>query len=156
LDASEKFLNSVGFLPLKSETCRVALDNGAGIGRVTSELLISRNLFSTVDTSEPCVKYAEALRKIDRVDQVFNCKLEDLTLPDKKYSLIWNQWVLLYLSEPDLIAFLSRCKAALKPDGLLCLKENVIVGRGSAERDEEDNSVTRLPRVSSLLLQKTK
>ena len=148
LDASEKFLNSVGFLPLQTsgveETRRVALDNGAGIGRVTTELLIARKLFSSVDASEPCVNYAEKLRKIPQVDNVFNLKLEDLQLPESKYSLIWNQWVLLYLTDTDLVAFLSRCKEALKPDGLLCLKENVIVGRGKAERDEQDNSVTRL------------
>ena len=148
LDASERFLNSVGFLPLKSD--RVALDNGAGIGRVTSELFVARNLFRTVDVSEPCLKFSEELRKIPQVGNVFTSKLEDLRLPENRYSLIWNQWVLLYLSDPDLVSFLSRCKEALKPDGLLCLKENVILGpRGKAERDEEDNSVTRLPIVLS-------
>ncbi len=144
LDASEKFLKKLGFQSLAEDSNKIALDNGAGIGRVISDLFVSRKLFTRIDATEPCLQFAMELKKIPQVGTVFSCKLQDLALPLQKYSLIWNQWVLMYLSDSDLVDFFCRCKAGLAPGGFLCLKENVITQPGGrAQRDEEDNSVTR-------------
>ena len=32
-----------------------------------------------------------------------------------RYDVIWAQWVLLYLTDEDLVAFLQRCKKGLRP-----------------------------------------
>ena len=42
-----------------------------------------------------------------------------------RYDVIWVQWALLYLTDADAAAFLARCHAALRPGGVLVVKENV-------------------------------
>jgi len=77
-----------------------------------------------------------------------------------KYDCIWNQWVLLYLTDQDLIAYMKRCIDALenKETGWIFCKENVLPiaapntkttldqnlkdARGF-EIDIEDNGLTR-------------
>lgn len=56
--------------------------------------------------------------------------------------MIWNQWVLLYLADDDLIAYLQRCAESLRENGLICVKENVVM-EGQFVVDDEDNSITR-------------
>ncbi len=55
------------------------------------------------------------------------------------YSKI--QWVLGYLTDNDLVDFFKRCKLALKPNGLIILKENL--AQEKPEFDESDSSWTR-------------
>ena len=43
---------------------------------------------------------------------------------DLRYDLIWVQWVLLYLTDSDLLLVLRRLRLALKPGGLMIVKEN--------------------------------
>mmetsp|Transcript_71731 Transcript_71731/g.134153 ORF Transcript_71731/g.134153 Transcript_71731/m.134153 type:complete len:95 (+) Transcript_71731:41-325(+) len=50
--------------------------------------------------------------------------------------------VLLYLPDDDLIAWLRRCKEALRPAGVMCVKENVVI-QGVWHVDREDNSIMR-------------
>jgi protein N-terminal methyltransferase len=56
--------------------------------------------------------------------------------------MIWIQWVLLYLTDEDLVSFLKRCLAGLKEGGLICVKENITSG-SRYFYDRDDNSVTR-------------
>ncbi|SPO22014.1 related to TAE1 - AdoMet-dependent proline methyltransferase [Ustilago trichophora] len=63
------------------------------------------------------------------------------------YDLVWAQWCLQHLSDKDLISFLQRSKAALKPGGVIGVKENVCTEEADGtERvwyDDEDHSITR-------------
>lgn len=64
------------------------------------------------------------------------------------YDVIWCQWMLQHLSDPDLKAFLIRAKAALvAEDGVIVVKENVCSeNENGTERvwwDDEDKSITR-------------
>jgi len=67
----------------------------------------------------------------------------------KGFDVIWCQWCLCYLTDPDLVAFLKRCHKALNehPRSLIVLKENVCHNAidGSAQKifDGEDSSLTR-------------
>jgi hypothetical protein len=45
------------------------------------------------------------------------------------------------VSVDDLVEFLQRCKKALLPNGLICLKENIVYKRSVT--DKEDSSITR-------------
>lgn len=80
---------------------------------------------------------------------------EDLQAP-LIYDCIWNQWVLLYLTDEDLITYLEKCKSALTQDGFIFCKENVLLPPQSRESvktdvryqrgfeiDVEDNGITR-------------
>ncbi|XP_065829132.1 N-terminal Xaa-Pro-Lys N-methyltransferase 1-B-like [Oscarella lobularis] len=82
---------------------------------------------------------------------VFPTRLVQTVDPDfepemARYSVIWCQWVLLYLTDglisDDLVAFLQRCKAALTKNGIIVIKENV---SSSSEKmyDDNDSSVCR-------------
>lgn len=63
------------------------------------------------------------------------------------YDLVWAQWCLQHLSDKDLITFLQRAKATLKPGGIIGVKENVCSEEADGtERvwyDDEDHSITR-------------
>ncbi|KAF9535299.1 AdoMet dependent proline di-methyltransferase-domain-containing protein [Crepidotus variabilis] len=71
-----------------------------------------------------------------------------------RYDIIWCQWCLGHLSNPDLVAFLKRCKEALNQEdevgrkrSLIGVKENLCYDGANGEPleifDEEDSSLTR-------------
>ena len=72
--------------------------------------------------------------------------LQDFTPLAQEYDLIWCQWVLLYLTDQDLVEFLRRCQRALRPGGVVCIKEN-LTRKEDYVVDEEDSSVTRSDRL---------
>ena len=50
-----------------------------------------------------------------------------------------------HLSDVDLVTFLQRCKASLKPGGVICIKDNTFPRKGTEHFvvDREDSSMTR-------------
>jgi len=68
---------------------------------------------------------------------------------DTKIDIAWCQWCLGHLSDLDLVAFLQRCKAALRDPtrSLIVVKENLCkdAGNGKARTvfDEQDSTLTR-------------
>ncbi|KAF2786178.1 hypothetical protein K505DRAFT_318845 [Melanomma pulvis-pyrius CBS 109.77] len=144
---------------------RVA-DCGAGIGRITKELLLP--VASVVDVVEPVKKFTDALveslRSEERaeedqgqVGEVVNLGLQDWTPEKGAYNVIWNQWCLGHLNDAQLVAYLRRCKDGLvapapssETDGLpvqgswIVVKENLSRGGSNQDiYDDEDSSVTR-------------
>ena len=92
---------------------------------------------------EPCAKFLEEAERSLASPKAtgFYCKgLQEFEF-EKSYHCIWIQWVLSYLPDEDLMAFLSRCRENLEPDGLVFVKENVC--EDDFVVDDEDFSVTR-------------
>lgn len=121
----------------------VALDCGAGIGRISQKLLTQ--MFDTTDLVELCPKFLEkAKAKLDSVKtDRFICQgLQDFTPEEGRYTVIWVQWVLGHLNDDDLVAFFERCKRGLRPGGYIVVKENVLT-KGEFWLDREDSSVVR-------------
>lgn len=127
-----------------------AVDCGAGIGRVTEHVLASR--FLRVDLVEPTSHLmSEAKRRCANrpwMGEFFEVSLQNLELLPEMYDLIWIQWVLLYLTDSDLKAFLQRVvKSVSRPgessSGLIVIKENVVLGKSRGVVDERDSSLTR-------------
>jgi len=120
------------------------LDCGAGIGRVTKSLLF--DAFDIVDIVEPNDRLLEAARQElstnPRAGSFAAVTLQDLEFPEASYDVIWAQWVVLYLPDDDLLAFLLRCMKGLRRRGLICIKENVVI-EGTFMVDREDNSISR-------------
>lgn len=124
------------------------VDCGAGIGRVTRDVLLS---FSTiVDLVEPCEPFTQvirhgpdlsAAREEGKIGSVLTIGIQDFHPREEWYGIIWNQWCLGQLSDADLIAYLKRCKCALATKGLVFVKENV--AQGEDIFDEQDSSWTR-------------
>ena len=52
--------------------------------------------------------------------------LQDFS-PQERYSCVWVQWVVGYLTDSDLEAFLRRCSLSLEPRGMIIVKDNVSI-----------------------------
>eukprot|EP00931_Biecheleriopsis_adriatica_P004927 TRINITY_DN106510_c0_g1_i1.p1 TRINITY_DN106510_c0_g1~~TRINITY_DN106510_c0_g1_i1.p1 ORF type:complete len:287 (-),score=45.59 TRINITY_DN106510_c0_g1_i1:75-866(-) len=139
-----KSLKGLGGLPMKRE---IALDGGAGIGRVTKHML--SNVFDKVDLVEGNQRLLDAVDKflddkLPRLGQKFCSELQNFTPEAGRYDCIWVQWVVIYLTDADFAAFLRRMAKGLRPGGLIFIKENVLSERsGEILKDEDDSSVTR-------------
>ncbi|XP_022820699.1 alpha N-terminal protein methyltransferase 1-like [Spodoptera litura] len=143
IEGSELFLKSL----LSSENApsnNVALDCGAGIGRITKYLLIPH--FESVDVVEPDEKFINSIKEYvgevaSKLGTLYKVGLQEF-VPVRKYDVIWNQWVLGYLTDEDLEAYLKRCRDSLSANGIIVVKENV-TSSGKVEKDSTDSSVTR-------------
>ena len=153
IEQSSHFLNY--FLAGVNDAHRIdnklALDCGAGIGRVTKHLLLNHfEQCEMVDVTESFIlKAKEYLGDVDakRVPRFHVTGLQSFEPDENKYDCIWMQWVLGYLDDKDLVEFFRRCKRALKPRGVCVLKENV--SQREPEFDAVDSSYTR-PRQAYL------
>ncbi len=95
---------------------------------------------------EPIAKFTDKLRGKPGIHAIFNVGLEEWQPPegsDAAYGLVWNQWCLGHLTDPQLVLYLRTCKRVLVPEsGLIVVKENLSTS-GQDIFDEEDSSVTR-------------
>lgn len=114
-----------------------AIDCGAGVGRVTEQLLLFH--FNTVDLLEPSQPLLqEAQKKLTKcssssrypaghaLGEVFNIGLEKFHPEPARYDCIWIQWCLLYLTDDDALQLLQRCKHGLKPDGIIMVSSTLV------------------------------
>lgn len=135
----------------------VALDVGAGIGRVTRAVLL-QHVSQRVDLLEPVKALLAKARKDFRGEakvQGFFCEASQKFRPLRRvYDLVWCQWTLMYLADVDLVAFLKRAATGLRAGGLIIVKENVELPRrnfgGHGGVSYEDTAahggVVRVPR----------
>lgn len=128
---------------VKSDRC---LDCGAGIGRITKNLLV--NHFNTVDLLEQDEKFCEVARQSlansSQIGRIINIGLQDFNETEPQWDCVWIQWVLLYLPDKDLIDFFKRISNCLRKNGVIIVKENFTKGDVlSSIFDKEDSSVTR-------------
>ena len=117
---SKAFLESLPLLGRER-----ALDCGAGIGRVSKLLLCP--LFRTTDVMErspQMLAAAKAALLSESVGEFLEESIETVVFRNS-YDVIAMQWVAAYIKDDDLIAFLSRCKTALNPGGIIYIKDNV-------------------------------
>lgn len=105
-----------------------ALDCGAGIGRITKNVL--KPIFENVDLVEPSeVQLNEARTYCPEGRHFYQQGLQDFVFPHK-YDAIWIQWVLCYLTDEDIADFLvyakerGLTKGENEKSGLIFLKEN--------------------------------
>ena len=124
----------------------VALDCGAGIGRVSAGVLLPR--FASVDLLEPSAAFLETARSTlppSRVRAMHTMALQDFKPPTEQqgYAVVWARWVLNYLTDADLTAFLRRCADALAPNGRIVVKESVSRPANGFYVDRSDASITR-------------
>lgn len=97
---------------------------GAGIGRVTKNLLIQN--FKEIDLIDPVKEFLEVAQK-DFGDSVI-LHLHPIGAQDwkavDKYDCFWIQWTLMYLTDDDTVKLLKDCKSHLKRYGKIFVKEN--------------------------------
>ncbi|PSS19304.1 Alpha N-terminal protein like [Actinidia chinensis var. chinensis] len=153
IKSSEAFLNTLlsdQFTDEKRNRHLAVLDCGAGIGRVTRNLLI--RYFNEVDLLEPVSHFLEAAREklapehlvvsdSHKASNFYCLPLQEFSPDSGKYDVIWVQWCIGHLTDDDFVSFFKRAKGGLKPGGLFVLKENI--ARAGFVLDKEDWSVTR-------------
>ncbi|KZO95844.1 DUF858-domain-containing protein [Calocera viscosa TUFC12733] len=154
-------------LPVTPTPAPRALDVGAGIGRVTSKVLL--HMFTYVDMVEPVESFLQTaisessdwkgIKEGKKGVRFIKAPLQDVALfspvpPEDSrvlasvgkeqegeggYDAIWCQWCLGHLSKKDLVVFCKRAQKALRSGGYIIAKENVCADNedGSA-RDEYD------------------
>jgi len=84
------------------------------------------------------------LRDKPGIRAIYNMGLDEwIPTQDDQYDLVWIQWCLGYLTDPQVVQHLVRCKTALNPEGgIIVVKENI----NSIDEDffdESDSSVIR-------------
>ncbi|XP_038209639.1 N-terminal Xaa-Pro-Lys N-methyltransferase 1-A-like [Zerene cesonia] len=139
---SKQFLDHLLSIDTPPATKR-ALDCGAGIGRVSKNLLIP--YFDKVDLVEQDEKFINTAKQTIgddiKLGILHHVGLQNFK-PQEKYDVIWCQWVLGHLNDYDLIGFLERCRQTLAENGLVVIKENITTS-DDLEYDDVDSSVTR-------------
>lgn len=150
---SLKFLNDL-FKMKPSPQSQRALDCGAGIGRITKNVLV--NYFNSVDLVEQDGNFVrkanEYLGTSERIGTIFNMGLQDFTPAENTYDVIWCQWVLGHLTDDDLSHFFKRCCTGLTNNGCIVIKEN-FTSTDDFCIDANDSSVTRSLRVTKNILE---
>ncbi|KAM6305707.1 N-terminal Xaa-Pro-Lys N-methyltransferase 2 [Aegotheles albertisi] len=134
-----KFVGGVG----KAGTNR-ALDCGSGIGRISKHVLLP--VFKSVELVDMMENFLAEVPnylqgKEDRVEMYYCKSLQEFTPAQRRYDVIWIQWVSGYLTDKDLLEFLIRCQNGLKDNGVIILKDNV--AREGCVLDCLDSSVIR-------------
>ncbi|XP_054443575.1 N-terminal Xaa-Pro-Lys N-methyltransferase 2 [Pteronotus mesoamericanus] len=133
-----------------------ALDCGSGIGRVSKHVLLPVfNSVELVDMMESFLLEAQNYLQVhgDKVENYHCSSLQEFTPLLGRYDVIWIQWVSGYLTDKDLVAFLSRCREGLKEHGVIVLKDNV--AREGCVLDTSDSSVTRDMHILHSLIRKS-
>ncbi|XP_034832306.1 N-terminal Xaa-Pro-Lys N-methyltransferase 1-like [Maniola hyperantus] len=153
IDGSKLFLNQI-LLSHNNDPpgTNLALDCGAGIGRVSKNLLMP--YFQKVDLVEQDGKFINTAKKLigannAKLGTLYQIALQDFK-PQKEYDVIWCQWVLGHLDDYDLISFLERCSKALAKNGVIVIKENMASSE-EIEYDEVDSSVARPRKLMELI-----
>ncbi|XP_028666418.1 N-terminal Xaa-Pro-Lys N-methyltransferase 2 [Erpetoichthys calabaricus] len=144
IEGSREFLKKfVGGTGKTGTEC--ALDCGCGIGRVTKNVLLP--IFETVEMADMMEEYLIHAHEnylgndADKIETYYCYSLQDLTPPVKKYDVIWIQWVACHLTDRDLLEFLIKCKASLKLNGVIIIKDNM--ARKGCRLDPDDSSLIR-------------
>lgn len=151
LNGSRDFLLKILKLsPLKDSKSKddgktLACECGAGIGRVTKGLLL--DFADRCDLVESSSRLLSAAPDHVGDNQSHKCRffcsvLQDWQPEVNKYSIIWIQWTLCYLTDYDIVQFLIRCSKSLVDSGWIILKENTCADEAFVV-DVADASITR-------------
>lgn len=133
--------------PPDHSNSKIGCDIGAGIGRVTRDLLYKFcDEVDLVEPVEPFVKQMSVelndLTQLGKIGTIYPIGMQDFVPQVGKYWLIWCQWCLGHLPDNELIKFLERCKKGLQPNGTIIVKENNTPS-DLDDFDDTDSSVTR-------------
>lgn len=130
---------------------RLTLDVGAGIGRITRDLLWKvSDKCDLMEPVDPFLRQMEqevaGLKRNGKLGEIYPIGMQEWVCPrekEGKYWLIWCQWCVGQLPDDALVEFWQRCKVALMKNGYgtLIVKENISPYEDTF--DETDSSVTR-------------
>jgi ubiquinone/menaquinone biosynthesis C-methylase UbiE len=100
------------------------VDIGAGIGRFTSQFSLNARSVLAVDFIESFLE-----KNKERHAEFANVKFEvndavHLKLPKQSVDFVFTNWLMMYLTDAEVVAFLSDACSWLRPNGYLHLRES--------------------------------
>eukprot|EP00741_Cyanophora_paradoxa_P008348 tig00001299_g8075.t1 len=118
---------------------RVAIDCGAGVGRVTKGVLVHD--FTEIDVLEQEARFLDkarenlkdSKRKINFIQQ----GMHEFAFEAQRYDLVLIDWSAGYLTDEDLVDLLTRARFGLKAGGALVFKDNVARERFQDGKDKQ-------------------
>lgn len=146
---SATFLRKLESRMACADGARLTIDMGAGIGRITRDLLWKvSDRCDLLEPVEPFVAQMEReladVKRRGRLGDIYAQGMQEWQcLPEKmgQYWLVWCQWCVGQLPDDELVAFWQRCREALMPNGTVVVKENIAPVEDVF--DPTDLSVTR-------------
>ena len=121
-----------------------ALDCGAGIGRI-SKLLLCPLFGEGVDLQEQSDRFRAAARAYvadDKLLELHGGTMQDFEPPPGMYDVVWVQWVIGYFTDVHLMDIVRRYTRALRPGGVMVIKDNTIESR-AFHVDQDDAYLIR-------------
>lgn len=131
-----------------------ALELGAGIGRVTENLLIE--YFDDVTLVEQNKAFVDKAKEklnyytnknnklnITYLEDSMQSIVDNSNISNKLYSCIWIQWCIENIDDEDLLNILNKCKLLLKEKGIVYIKENVVEDNEEVKINNIDYSRVR-------------
>ena len=123
-----------------------------GIGRVSKGLLLPLGL-TQCDLVEPSPRLISAATEYlgdDAAKCRYFCKgLQDFTPIEQSYDIIWMQWMIGYLTDDDLVAFLKRCAVGLRRGGVVVIKDNTCEQEAFIVDRDDASSTRSLPYIGN-------
>lgn len=136
-------------LRMSCQQKRRTIDMGAGIGRVTRDLL--HRISDECDLLEPVQPFLDQMQielkplaTTGKLGTIYPVGMQEwCPASDRLYWLIWCQWCVGQLPDDALVEFWMKCKQQLLPngEGTLIVKENIAPVEDIY--DETDSLVTR-------------
>ncbi|XP_076860648.1 phosphoethanolamine methyltransferase isoform X2 [Brachyhypopomus gauderio] len=111
------------------------LELGAGIGRYTSHLIGKVNHVTAVDFMESFVEKNRKDNSHRGNAKFIQADVTQLELSNNSFDLIFSNWLLMYLSEEELISLEKKMLAWLRPGGYLFFRESCFHQSGDSKRD---------------------
>ncbi|XP_077466597.1 phosphoethanolamine methyltransferase isoform X1 [Stigmatopora argus] len=114
--------------------CRV-LELGAGIGRYTGHLLKQASHVTAVDFMESFVEKNKQENGHHKNVTFLQADVTKLKFPPNSMDFIFSNWLLMYLSDQELIFLLKEMLRWLRPGGSLFFRESCNYRSGDCKRD---------------------
>eukprot|EP01060_Flectonema_neradi_P035294 TRINITY_DN6456_c4_g1_i2.p1 TRINITY_DN6456_c4_g1~~TRINITY_DN6456_c4_g1_i2.p1 ORF type:complete len:262 (+),score=48.99 TRINITY_DN6456_c4_g1_i2:48-788(+) len=143
-DITESTIFLLPFLLKGSMQRTLAMDCGAGVGRISQHLVIGKLGFEKVDLLDPCQHLLDEARRqlpAEKVNKMYTGSIEGHDFGTSQYDLIILQWVGIYLTDTDFVKFIKSARQSLRPNGVIFIKDNCCTDEFKV--DKEDSSVTR-------------
>ncbi|XP_060742483.1 phosphoethanolamine methyltransferase isoform X2 [Tachysurus vachellii] len=111
------------------------LELGAGIGRCTKHLIDKVRHVTAVDFMENFVKKNKEQNSHLGNAEFIQADVTQLEFPEKRFDLIFSNWLLMYLSDEELCSLAEKMLSWLRPSGYLFFRESCFHQSGDRKRD---------------------
>ncbi|XP_069036450.1 phosphoethanolamine methyltransferase isoform X2 [Lepisosteus oculatus] len=120
------------------------LELGAGIGRYTAHLVKKVRHVTTVDFMQKFVDRNRQENGHQGNADFIQSDVTQLRFPDNSFDLIFSNWLLMYLSDAELLSLTRRMLGWLRPGGYFFFRESCFHKSGDRKRSF-DPSLYRTP-----------